>query len=275
MQIQLDHGGLVALTPEWTGDRDANGRPLVGDDVIDRLRGISTEQVWKPMKQAGYERQFVGHWFQTRPGQQLIGRAVTAQYVPHRPDFDAVVLELARARGWAADGIVKQNWWAVEAVVAGDVMVVDMFGKIEHGTFIGDNLATALASRAAGGGAVIDGGIRDEAGIAELESTNVFHRGAHPSGIADVTMAGLNIPVRVGGVTVLPGDVVIGTPTGVIFIPPHLAEQVARHSEDTRLRDAFGKSRLAERVYTSAQIDIGTWDDEIQADFDTWRLTRR
>lgn len=274
MQIQPDEATLVALTPQWSGERDDHGRPRVSDAVIERLRGISTEQAWKPMKHAGYERQFVGGWCQTRPGQALIGRAVTAQYVPHRPDFDAVAITAAGERGWAVDGVVKQNWWAVEAVSAGDVMVVDMFGKIEQGTFIGDNLATALASRT-DGGAVIDGGIRDETGIAELESVNVFHRGAHPTGIADVTMAGLNIPVRVGGVTVLPGDVVIGTPTGVIFVPPHLAEHVAEHAENTRLRDLFGKSRLAERVYTSDQIDVGQWDADIEADFDSWRLARR
>jgi regulator of RNase E activity RraA len=149
-------------------------------------------------------------------------------------------------------------------------MVTDIFGKIEDGTVIGDNLGTAVASRT-GAGAVIDGGVRDLQGLAGLGDVNFFCRGAHPTAILDVTLGGINVPVRIGPATVLPGDVVLGTPTGVIFIPPHLAERVADVAEDVAVRDVFGKTRLAEGVYGSAEIDVGTWPPHIEEDFRQWR----
>lgn len=274
MRIEPSKDDLVSMTPLWEGERFENGRPRVSDDVIERLRGISVEQAWKPMRHAGYELQFAGGWLETNPGKHFIGRAVTAQFVPFRPDFDAAVLTAGKAEGRSGGEIVKQNWWVVEELEKDDVMVVDIFDKIENGTFVGDNLATAVATRT-GTGAIIQGGIRDAGGISELTDINVLHRGSHPTGIADVTIAGLNTAVRISGVTVLPGDVVIATPNGVTFIPPHLAEMVAAHSEDTRLRDIFGKSRLADRIYTSAEIDIPRWGAEVQADFEQWRETAR
>lgn len=274
MRIEPEASLLEAMTPEWTGERFANGRPRVGDDLLDRLRGITVEQAWKPLKHAGYHHQFVGGWQETNPGKAFVGRAVTAQFLPYRPDFDAVVLDAGRREQRSGGAVVKQNWWVVESLEHGDVMVVDMFGKIEHGTFIGDNLATAVATRT-GTGAVIQGGIRDAQGIAEMSSINILHQGSHPTGIGDVTIAGLNTPIRLGGVTVLPGDVVLATPAGVSIIPPHLAEAVAVHSEDTQQRDVFGKSRLAERVYTSADIDVPEWGPEVQADFEQWCLARQ
>lgn len=268
MQIHPDPSALVELTPLWAGERFPSGRPRVPDDVLKRLHSATTEQAWGVMRQAGYPRQFAGGWTQTHPGTVLVGRAVTSVFFPHRPDFDQVVVEAgARAGNTAAD---KQNSWIIDTLTTGDVMVTDIFGKIEDGTVIGDNLGTAVASRT-GAGAVIDGGVRDLQGLAGLGDVNFFCRGAHPTAILDVTLGGINVPVRIGPATVLPGDVVLGTPTGVIFIPPHLAERVADVAEDVAVRDVFGKTRLAEGVYGSAEIDVGTWPPHIEEDFRQWR----
>ena len=154
------------------------------------------------------------------------------------------------------------------------MVVVDLFGKIRNVTFAGDNLSTAISTRT-GTGMVVDGAIRDMEQIRELDNFNAFVRGVDPTPIGDVTLVGVNIPVRIGGATVLPGDVVLGTRAGVTFIPPHLAEEIAEFSELTRLRDEFGKLRLAEGTYTSSQIDTMTWEPEIDADFARWRESRR
>jgi regulator of RNase E activity RraA len=161
-----------------------------------------------------------------------------------------------------------QNSWIIESLQEGDVMVVDIFGKIIGGTVIGDNLGTAVATRTKAG-AVIDGGIRDYQGLVQLSNVNVYMRGMDPTGISDVTLAGLNIPIRIGNATVLPGDVVLGSPTGVLFIPPHLAADVAAKAEAIATRDRFGKSRLAAGVYTSGEID-SAWREDIEADFQNW-----
>jgi regulator of RNase E activity RraA len=82
------------------------------------------------------------------------------------------------------------------------------------------------------------------------------------------------VPIRIGHATVLPGDVVLGTPEGITFVPPHLAEEVVSVSEDVRQRDVFGKQRLDELVYTSGQIDVPLWPDEIEADYRGWCGTK-
>jgi regulator of RNase E activity RraA len=269
MRIQPTREDLIELTQTWTGERFPDGRPRVSDDVLTLLRKATTEQAWSVLLKAGYERQFAGGWRETHPGTILVGRAVTAQFLPHRPDYDqATVRAGAREGHLAAD---KQNSWIIDTLVSGDVMVTDIFGKVKHGTVVGDNLGTAVASRT-GAGAVIDGGIRDFQGLAELTGdVNLFFRDVDPTPIRNVTLAGINIPIRIGEATVLPGDIVLGTPSGLIFIPPALAQSVAEESEDIRIRDVFGKLRLSQRTYTSAEIDVPTWADHIEQDFRQWR----
>jgi 4-hydroxy-4-methyl-2-oxoglutarate aldolase len=272
INIHPDPNSLVELTASWDGDRFDSGRPRVPDEVLARLQSATIEQAWAVLREHGYPRQDVGGWFETHPGMVLVGRAVTSVFLPHRPDFDAAVVTAgARQGNTAAD---KQNSWIIDTLVQGDAMVTDIFGKIEDGTVIGDNLGTAVASRT-GVGAVIDGGVRDLHGLTELAGVNFFCRGTHPTAILDVTLGGINTPVRIGSTTVLPGDVVLGTPSGVIFIPPQLAAEVADVAEDVAERDVFGKLRLSERTYSSAEIDVSVWPEHIETDFQQWRTARR
>jgi 4-hydroxy-4-methyl-2-oxoglutarate aldolase len=269
MRIQPTADDLIELTTSWEGDRFPDGRPRVPDDVLDQLRLTTTEEAWGVLRREGYERQFAGGFRQTHPGTTLVGRAVTSQFLPHRPDYDAATVTAGAREGHLAPD--KQNSWIIQTLQTGDVMVTDIFGKVKEGTVVGDNLSTAVAART-GVGAVIHGGIRDYQGIVELDGgVNFFFRDVDPTPIRNVTLAGINIPVRIGEATVLPGDVVLGTPSGLIFIPPHLATKVATVSADIRIRDVFGKRRLAEGVYTSAEIDVGTWAAPIEEDFQQWK----
>lgn len=248
-------------------DRFPDGRPRVPDDVLERIKLATTEQAWSVLRHHGYHFQFEGNWLNLYPDQVLIGRAVTATYVPHRPDLH----DLVEARGRGEGRIGGQNSWVIDTLVENDVIVVDLFGKVKDGTFAGDNLSTAIHWRTGGTGMVIDGGVRDLAGIDRLPDFSVFVRGVDPTAIANVTLSEVNGPARIGQATALPGDVVLGTKTGVIFIPPHLAQEVAEHSEDIRMRDTFGKLRISEGVYTPGQVDVPNWPEEIEADFREWR----
>jgi 4-hydroxy-4-methyl-2-oxoglutarate aldolase len=271
MRVQPTRDDLIALTSLSTFERFPDGRPRVSDDLLERMKLVTTEEAWGVLRNHGYHRQFEGNWKETHPGTIMVGRAVTAQFVPHRPDFHDAIQQAGLAEGRANIG--GQNSWIIESLQIGDVMVVDIFGKIKDGTVVGDNLGTAVRTRTRAG-AVIDGGIRDYQGLIELQDVNFYIRGVDPTAIADVTLAGLNIPIRIGGVTVLPGDVVLGTPTGVIFIPPHLAQEVVERSEDIRVRDEFGKLRLAEGKYISGEIDVPNWREDIMADFVAWKAAR-
>lgn len=257
------------LTRLWSGDRDRYGRPLVSDDLLERMKLVTTEEAWAVLRKHNYHLQFIGNWFQTHPNHILVGCAVTAMMVPFRPDLNELVEDLGKEMG----GIGGQNSWVIDTLEVNDVMVVDMFGKIKNGTFVGDNLATSVARRTEAG-AVLHCGIRDYQGIRDLENVNFFCRGLDPTAIADTTLAGINIPIRIEEATILPGDIVLGTPTGVIIIPSHLAQEVVEWSEDIRVRDEFGKQRLSEGKYTPGEIDVGTWADHIEADFQEWKKAR-
>ena len=258
--------GIAALTPNNPFDRFPDGRPRVPDDLIERMRGATSEEAWSVLEaRHGYNWQFEGNWTNLHPDRVLVGRAVTAMYVPHRPDLH----EMVQARGLGEGRVGGQNSWIIDTLQEGDVLVVDLFGKIKYGTFVGDNLATSIANKA-GTGLVVDGGIRDLERVLQLPDFNVYCRGVHPSAIWEVTLAEVNGPIRIGNATVLPGDVVLGTREGVTFVPPHLAEEVVTRSEDVRQRDVFGKLRLAEGIYSSGQIDVSVWADEIEADYRRW-----
>ena len=268
MNIVNPRESLTELTRLYTEERFPDGRPRVADDLLERMRLVTTEEAWGVLRKHGYNFQFEGGWLRTHPDRILVGRAVTAQMVPIRPDFHALVEETGKADG----RIGGQNSWVIDTLQPNDVMVVDMFGKIKDGTFVGDNLSTSLEARTHAG-AVIDGGIRDFQGVGQLTDVAIFCRGLHPTAIADVTLAGINLPVRIGEVTVLPGDIVLGTPTGVMFIPPHLAREVVERSEDVRTRDEFGKIRLQEGRYTPGEIDRA-WPENIETDYQEWLTTR-
>jgi len=257
---------VAALTPLSPFDRSTDGRPRVPDGILERMKRVTNDEAWGVLeKKHGYHFQFEGGWYTLHPERVLVGRAVTARYVPIRPDLHEVGMATGQAEGRAGG----QNTWIIDTLEEGDVLVVDLFGKIEDGTFIGDNLGTAIHARAKTG-LVVDGGIRDLERVFALPDFNVYCRGAHPSAIWDVTLAEVNGPVRIGNATVLPGDVVLGTREGVTFVPAHLAEEVVVTSEDVRQRDVFGKLRIADKTYTSGQIDVSVWADEIEADYLRW-----
>lgn len=270
-RLQPSRAQLVAMTATAPYDRFEDGRPRVPASLLARLRCVTSEQAWRVLSDNGYEFQFDGEWKQTHPGRRMVGRAVTAQFVPLRPDLNAAVQRGGVSEGRSPSG--GQNSWVIESLQSDDVMVVDIFGKVRDGTVVGDNLGTALQTRT-GTGAVIDGGIRDYEGLVRLDGVNFYMRGVDPTAIAGVTLVGINIPVRIGGATVLPGDVVLGTEEGVTFIPPHLALDVAVAAEDTAVRDEFGKVRLSEGVYASGDIDVRSWRADIEEDFQSWRRAR-
>ncbi len=257
---------IIQITAAWNGERFDDGRPRVPDDILRRLRDITFEEAWGPMHQNGYPRQYECRFRMTQPERRLVGRAVTCVMVPQREDLNNAMLQQGQQREHRRGTF---NQWVIDNLVEGDVVVVDLFDKIINGTFVGGNLSTAIASRTKNGGAVIWGGIRDLEQIVKIQDFQCFYRGVDPNGIGEVTMVGINIPCRIGAATCLPGDIVLGTISGVIFIPPHLAESVCIHAEKSHLRDIFGFQRLKEHVYTTAQIDTA-WTYDMMKDFVSW-----
>ena len=256
---------LIDYTREWPGERFADGRPKVSDALIARVRNISITGAWGVLRNEGYNHQYEGGWHCTHPGETLAGRALTAMYMPRRPSMRAVMEEYGSKAGCIGDQIS----WPIDMLVPGDVYVADVYGKIEQGPIIGDNLSTSILAKS-GNGVVHDAAVRDLDGIKELKGFSSFVRGWHPTYASPTIMLmGVNCPIRIGAATVMPGDVVLGREDGVMFIPAHLAEKVVKTGELVQLRDRFGKQRLAEGKYTSGQIDT-RWADNIELDFSQW-----
>jgi 4-hydroxy-4-methyl-2-oxoglutarate aldolase len=255
---------MVFLTAEWKGERFPDGRPKVPDELLTRMRKVSIEEAWGVLRSHGYGSQFEGDWKTIHSDVPVIGRALTAQYLPARPELATRILR----RGHEEGRVGAMNSWPIDALQPGDVYVADGFGKIHEGTLIGDNLGNAIFAKSHNG-VVFDGSVRDLAGLSEINGFNAFVKGWDPTAIRDMMLIGLNTPVRIGHVTVLPGDVVLAKREGVIFIPAQFAQEVVEQAERIMLRDLFGHQRLREGAYTPGQIDA-RWTKEIETDFTEW-----
>lgn len=267
-QVQISKEQLIALTPEWKGERFSDGRPKVPDNIMRRMKSVSVEEAWAVMKNAGYGYQVAEGWQVINPDSVLVGRAVTATFMPARPDVWGAIDSAGKKAGKRG-----QNTWAVDLLVKGDVYVADQFGAHRNGPTIGDNVGNAIYAKS-GNGIVYDGALRDIEGLKEIGGFTSFYTSYDPSyhnpqGDLNTMIIGINQPTRIRTVTVMPGDVVLGKSGVVVFIPPHLAEKVVTTSEIVRLRDLFGHQRLREGKYTAGQID-SRWTDEIEKDFSKW-----
>lgn len=270
--VQISKEELIALTPDWKGERFPDGRPKVPDDIIKRMKLVSVEEAWATMSNAGYKYQIAEGWEVINPDSVLVGRALTTTFMPGRPDVWRAIDSMGKKEGRRA-----QNVWAVEMLQKGDVYVADQFGAKKNGPTIGDNVGNAIYAKS-GNGIVYDGALRDLEGLKEIGGFTSYYTSYDPSfhnpgggQNRDLTtmIVGINRPTRIRTVTVMPGDVVLGKMGVVVFVPPHLAERVVVTSEIVRLRDMFGHQRLREGKYTAGQIDT-RWADEIEKDFSKW-----
>lgn len=255
---------LIFLTSAWKGDRFPDGRPKIPDDLVNRAKNIGIEEAWTVLRNEGYTSQFERNWKLLHDDVPVVGRALTAMYMPSRPDVEKNIKE----RGAKQGRIGNTNAWPIDLLTKGDVYVADGFGKVEGGTLIGDNLGNSIFTKS-GNGVIFDGGARDLQGLAQIKGFNAFVRDFDPSFMEDMVLMGLNTPIRIGKAIVLPGDLVISEREGVLFIPAHLAELVVGTAEFIALRDKFGHAMLKSGKYSTGQID-SQWTDKIKDDFLKW-----
>ncbi len=258
----------ILFTGAWEGERFEDGRPKVPEAILERMKQVTAEEAWSVVARTeGFKDQFEGEWKEFNPSpDRLVGRVVTALFLPTRPDVRAVVDAQGKSEKRSGTG---HNSWVIDTLQPGDVLVVDMSGY----NFLGDRLATAIFAKSQNG-IVIEGGLRDLSGIQEIEGFKGYVRSFHPSaitrgGVRNTMLMGMNVPIRIGDTTVMPGDIVLGDPEGLMFIPPQLAEKVVESSENIRRRDHWSHLMLEEGKYTPGQLDT-VWTDEIEADFARW-----
>jgi 4-hydroxy-4-methyl-2-oxoglutarate aldolase len=277
LRIQAADGGIeppavsspvrvMQCTPKWTGPRMEDGRPLVPDDILKRMKNVPITMAWSIVTGAGYHNCYETglDWQIMYPDQAIVGRVLTAQYIPMQPDYNRAIMDHGHAEG----RLGNSNSWPIDMLQKGDVYVADGFGKVLDGTLIGDNLGNAIYANS-GNGVIFNAGVRDLEGLEEIEGFNAWHKGADPSYLKEVMLSAINVPIRIGRAVACPGDVVLAKREGIVFVPAHLAEKVVTESEAITLRDMFGHQRLKEGKYTPGQID-SRWTPEIREDFRGW-----
>jgi 4-hydroxy-4-methyl-2-oxoglutarate aldolase len=263
----LTRDQIIEYTAKNPFERFADGRPKVPDALLEKFKAMSVEEVWTILDRVGYKNQYEGHWQILHPEKKLIGRAVTAQFMPFRPDVNEVLESKAKARG-----VRYGNQYVLDMLGPGDVIVVDLFGKEEGGTFVGDNLVTYVY-QATKTGMVIDGSVRDLEGIFPIEMAAYF-RGVHPTPIENVMLTGINVPIRIGGATVMPGDVVFGDREGVYFVPPHLVEQIVKNADELHIHDEWTQMMMKTGKYKSSEIYPSPKDPELKKQYEEYKRKR-
>ena len=259
----MTHDQILFYTPDWKGERFADGRPKLPDQLLKRAAAATIEDVWEFVRSHGYRNQFDAGWQALHIEKPFAGRALTAQYMPTRPDM----VKAIKAEGKAEARVGDSNSWPIAELQEGDVYVADGFGKVIEGTLIGSNLGNAVAAHTHTG-FVFDAGIRDQEENREIPNFNGFYRGYDPSAWADMTLTSINAPIRIGRAVVLPGDLVLAKPEGVLFVPAILAEDAINAAEFTKLTDEFN-FELNKQGKNGAQFE-GGWNSAKYDVFANW-----
>src|SRR3954452_22571987 len=256
---------MVEATAQNPFERFSDGRPKIPDALIERARGLSAEEVWAVLPGQGFRNQYADGFKVLHPDHKLAGRAFTVQFMPLRPDLESLINTRAKAAGAAR----MNNQVAIDMLQPGDVLVVDLFGQAEGGTIVGDNLFYYIMKTTKNGGLVVDGAIRDLEGISRMDMPAYFRR-SHPSYLTNVIITGINIPVRIGKATVMPGDLVVGDSEGVYFIPPALVQQVVDNADVIHIQDQCTSLKFDEGKYRSGEIYGSPRDPALKAEYDAY-----
>lgn len=262
-QIKQTKEQILFYTSGWKGERFPDGRPKVADDLLTRALDVSIEDVWDYLRGEGYVNQFQGDWHALHIEKPFAGRALTAQFMPRRPDMAAAIA----AEGKDEGRVSGTNSWVINELKMGDTMVADGYGKIIEGTLIGSNLGSGIAAHTHSG-FVFYAGIRDQEENRETPNLNGFYLGYDPSAWAQMQLTSINAPVRIGRAIVLPGDLVLAKTDGVIFVPASLAAAAIGKAEFTNLQDAFN-FELNKEGKNGAEFE-GGWTAEKLAAFGKW-----
>ena len=267
--ITFSKQDLVDYTAKEPFERFADGRPKVPTELLERAHDLNSEEIWATLHEKGYNNQFADGFTILHPGKPLVGRAFTLQFMPLRQDVDQVAQQKAKEHGLAR----LMNQTAIDMLQPGDVLVVDIFGKKVDGTIVGDNLFYYVMKATSGGGLVVDGSIRDLNGISEIDMPAYF-KSADPTPIGNVMLTGINVPIRIGNVTVMPGDLVVGDREGVYFVPPQFIREVLDRADEIRIHDEWTKKKFDEGKYKSSEIYSTPKDPKLRAEYEEYLKKR-
>lgn len=207
--------------------------------LFSKLMSLELESVWAAVNAEGYPNCFINELTPLKPDQRMVGRARTIRYLPNRKDL--------RAKLYAASP--QLNYKSSEEAQPGDVLVFEAGGETRSAV-TGNVTATRLMVRG-GAGMVADGAFRDVPMLAAMPLP-VYMRRGQAAGVSPIQMSvDYQAPVRIAGVTVIPGDILLGDMHGILVIPAEIAEKVADKALATVEREEFQRQLLlgGESIY--------------------------
>jgi len=260
-QRTAPYGAMPKVTDEAVAfaTGEAPSPPRLSDEGVAALKQVSTATLTVRLGARGVASTFLTGLRTTRPDLRMVGYARTLRYVAFREDVRESI------RGTGPDAQKR----LVESVEPGDVVVMEARGELHAGT-IGDILAARVLARG-GVGIVTDGGVRDTPGVAELDlpsyysianATSLWHR--------HIPMD-VDVPITCGGVLVMPGDVLVGDAEGVVVLPMHLAEDIAREALEVEQREAFALERVKAGEAIAGLYPLS---EARRPEFEAWRASR-
>jgi regulator of RNase E activity RraA len=228
----------------------------VSQELLDRLKIISTTTLWTVLNRMGYPNTFMYGVVPQTSKKNFAGVAATLRTLPTRPD----VVEAQRA------GRANPHRESFATIKKNQVLVIDARG--EHGTgVLGDIFATSILNR--GGVAIVtDGAVRD---LPEFESVGLpCYTPAGNAGAFNTIHIGaeLNVPVQCAGILVLPGDILVGDSMGIVTIPQAVAEEVATKGREMDIQDGYSRMRVGEGVPVKEAFPL---NPQRKAEYDEWR----
>lgn len=235
-------------------------RVAVTDAQLDQLKKLPLESIWGAIRGLGYINCYQAGLQSTRPKERLVGRALTIRYLPRRPDLEQAMRQLAKEGDWP----LGYNVRAAEEVKPGDVIVADLGGELASGVFFGD--ISALGAQMKGArGVVLWGSTRDRMELEEMPGFPVLAAGFDPN-IATQQGVDWNVPIRVGGATVLPGDIVVADNEAVLFFPTSIAAQVIERATRQAEQEDYERKLVREKTYRFR--DVYPLNPELRKKFD-------
>ncbi len=225
--------------------------------VRDILNAVSTATITSQLQRRGLRNCFLNGLKPTQPGKRLLGYAHTVRYVALREDLQK------------QQGMMNAQRRAVEAIQPDEVLVIEARGEAHAGT-IGD-IFTMRVKALGGAGVITDGALRDSPAIGNIDLA-VYHQSSHAA-----TLGKLHLPwetqtvITCAGVTIVPGDVLVGDDEGVVVIPAALVEEVAHDSATMEVEEEWALERVA-----AGDSSVGTFpiSKDRRPEFDAWLQAR-
>jgi regulator of RNase E activity RraA len=226
------------------------------DELKAALTSVSTATITSQLQRRGYQNCFLSGLKPLNEGQSMIGYAHTLRYVPARPDLAGLLGSNAQRE-------------AAESIEPGEVLIVEARGETDAGT-IGDIYAMRAKYRGCVG-VITDGSLRDTPAIKAL-GMPVYHQSSHAAVLGRLhTPLSHQVPIACAGVTVMPGDIIVGDGEGAVVIPAAMLEEIAAASTKMEIAEEFAIERVAEGAPTTGYFPLA---DENRPEFEAWLAKR-